>query len=34
MMMTEGKNMFTISPEGIVELLDQSAKEALSVAER
>ena len=34
MMVTEGENMFTISPEGIVELLDQSAKEALSVAER
>ncbi len=32
--MTQGKNMFTISAEGAVQLLDPSAKRALSIAER
>ena len=32
--MSEGKNMFSISADGTVELLDPAAKRALSVAER
>ena len=32
--MSQGKNMFSISADGMVELLDPAAKRALSVAER